>query len=147
MFDYEPDFVYMIEVDYKKKEIFYETVDKIPTRFRGAILVDDDNQGIEIRIYSPSNVLVYQNATIHDIFEFSPKELGSYKIIFDNKYVNHALRLTFTLSTGQNEVVKKEHMTIVEEKVQGLVNFMNHNELNHKMKGSVVYQRLQSKIY
>jgi hypothetical protein len=147
MSDYEPDFVYMLQVEYKNKEIFYENIEKIPARVRGAILVDDDEenvQEIEIRIYSPSNEIVYQNATVQDIFEFTANEIGTYKIIFDNRYVNHRIRLTFTMSSGQNEILKKDHLTFVEAKVKHLVNFVHQNEVNHKMMSSVIYQRMQS---
>lgn len=145
MSDYEPDFVYMLQVDYKKKEIFYETIEKVPARIRGAFLVDDVYYDeIEFRIYSPSNQLVYQNVTVSEIFEFTASEQGTYKIIFDNKYVNHMLRLTFTMSSEQNEILKKEHLTFAEEKVKSLLHFINQNEVSHKMKNSVASQRLQS---
>ena len=150
MYDFEPDYVYMLQVGYKNKQIFYEDINKIPARVRGAILVDDDNenvQEVEMRIYSPSNNLVYQNVTTQDIFEFTANEIGTYKIIFDNRYVNHKIRLTFTLSTGQNEILKKDHLTFVDAKIKHLVNFVHQHEVNYKMMSSVFYQRMQSKFF
>jgi hypothetical protein len=44
MKDYEPDYVYMIPVGYKKKEIFYENITHVPVTIRGAFLTDEDKK-------------------------------------------------------------------------------------------------------
>ena len=42
MSDYEPDFVYMIPIDYKTSEVFYQKFNKSPFLMRGALLVDEE---------------------------------------------------------------------------------------------------------
>ena len=44
MKDYEPDYVYMIPVGYKKREIYYENITHVPVIIRGAFLTDEDKK-------------------------------------------------------------------------------------------------------
>lgn len=44
MKDYEPDYVYMIPIGYKKKEIYYENITHVPVTIRGAFLTDEDKK-------------------------------------------------------------------------------------------------------
>jgi len=46
MSDYEPDFVYMIPLDYKSSDVFYQNITYITQDFklRGAILVDEEKK-------------------------------------------------------------------------------------------------------
>ena len=44
MKDYEPDYVYMIPVGYRKHEIFYENITHVPVTVKGAFLTDEDKK-------------------------------------------------------------------------------------------------------
>jgi hypothetical protein len=147
MRDYEPDYVYMIPVNYKKREIFYETITKVPAFVRGAVLMDSDmKENIDISIYSPKGEVVYSKTVIQDIFSFNVTEVGSYKIIFDNRYSNSDMKLTFTMNTGQNPILKKEDLSLSQQKAESLVEFMEQYSVSYKMKHNAHHERYKSKI-
>lgn len=145
MSDYEPDFVYLVPVPYKKKEVFYETILKVPARVRGAILLDDDKkEEIEFTMVSPAGRYMYHNTTSQDIFDFNVTEAGTYVLTFNNRYSNSELRVTYTMNTGQNPILKKEDLTLAEEKVQKLNDFMKKYSLQLKMRHNVHSDRYKS---
>ena len=146
MSDYEPDYVYMIPVAYKRREIFYETFTKAPSHVRGAFLLDEDkNEEIEFSILSPTNQIMCHNTTSQSIFEFEAKETGTYQIVFDNRYTNSDVKVTFTMNTGQNPILKKEDLNVTEEKQKSLLDFMSRYSLQFKMRHNVHAERYKSK--
>ena len=44
MSDYEPEYVVMINIPYKSKEIYYEDIQNTPADVRGAFLTDEDKK-------------------------------------------------------------------------------------------------------
>jgi hypothetical protein len=147
MRDYEPDFVYMIPIEYKKKEIFYENIKKTPARVRGAVLLDEEKEeNIDFQIYGPQDNVVYMTTTSHKIFDFTINEPGSYKIIFHNNYVNTDLRVTFTMNCGQNVILKREHLNLVDQKIQSVSDFMKKYGVEFKMRRNVHSERFKSKL-
>ncbi len=145
MRDYEPDYVYMIPVNYKKREVFYESIDKVPTRLRGAVLLDDESkENIDFQVYSPQGVLIYSNTTSQHIFDFNVTDAGAYRIVFDNRYSNSDLKVTFTMNTGKHAVLKKEDLSLVDQKVHSLMDFMKSYSLTYKMRHNVHSERYKS---
>lgn len=145
MSDYEPDFVYMIPLNYKKREIYYETISTVPARIRGAFLIDEEkNHYIDFKIESPSKKIVYSNTTHQAIFDFNATEMGSYQIVFDNKYLNSEIRVTFTMNSGQNPILKKDDLTFMDTKVNTVLDFVKKYELEFKLKRNIMHQRYQS---
>ncbi len=145
MNDYEPDYVYLIPIGYKKQEVFYESIEKAPARIRGALLIEETSrEEIEFSIFSPSGVLIYHNRTSNAIFDLSVQEVGTFTIIFDNKYSNTEIKLTFTMNTGRSAVLKKEDLSIVDEKINSLSDFMKRYATTFKMRHNVHSMRFQS---
>jgi hypothetical protein len=147
MGDYDPDFVFMIPIEYKRKEIFYEHI-KVPGRIRGALLIDEEKKNVvDFQIFSPSGKLIYQNTTFQCIFDFEVYEIGDYQIIFDNRYVNTEIRVTFTLNGGQEKILKKEDLSFVDQKIEGLLGFLDKWTKDNKvLKSSTGYERKKSII-
>jgi hypothetical protein len=148
MKQYEPDYVYMIPINYKKREVFYESITKVPALVKGAILMDSDvKDNIDLSIYSPSGQIMYSNTINQDIFSFNATEAGSYKIIFDNRYSNTDMKVTFTMNAGQNTILKKEDLSISEQMAESLVEFMKQYSVSYKMKHNAHHERFKSKIF
>lgn len=147
MAGYEPDYVYMIPVFYKRREVFLEQIDKVYSRIKGAFLLDESSKEmIDFSIISPSGERVVQSVSNHYIFEFDAKEVGTYQIVFDNRYSNSEMKITFTMNTGKNPILKKEDLSVVEQKVGSLVDFMKQYKTNFKMRSNVHTERYRSKI-
>jgi hypothetical protein len=145
MSDYEPDYVYLIPVSYKKREVFYETITKVPIRLRGAFLMNEDkNDKIEVQIMTPSNKLFYFNVTSQDIFDLNATEAGTYTISFDNRYTNTDIRVTFTMNTGHNTLLRKEDLNITEAKASEILDFMSKYSLLIKMRENAQSSRFIS---
>ena len=144
MSDYEPDFVYMIPLDYKSSDVFYQNITYITQDFklRGAILVDEEKkESIDFRIESPSGIIVYKKTTAQCIFNFVLKEKGVYKFYFDNKYENSEIRITFTINSGNNNVVKKSDLDFSQQKANSLLEFIEKLKTERKMKKNTEYVR------
>jgi len=149
MSDYEPDFVYMIPLDYKGSDVFYQNITNTPDNFklRGAILVDEDKkESIDFRIESPSGMIVYKITTAQCIFNFEIKEKGVYKFYFDNKYENSEIRVTFTLNSGNNSVVKKTDLDFSQQKASSLLEFIEKLKTERKLKKNTEYVRSLSNL-
>jgi len=146
MWNYDPEYVYMFPVAYKNREIFFENITKVPAHIRGAFLLDEEKKDeIEFSVYSPSESLVLLNTTSSFIFDFNATVPGSYKIVFDNRYSNTDMKVTFTMNTGQNEILKKEDLSATEEKQKVLLDFMSGYSLQLKMRGNAHHLRYKSK--
>ena len=126
MSDYEPDFVYMIPIDYKTSEVFYQKFNKAPFKMRGALLVDEEKEErVKFKIESPSGKVIYKGTTGQLKFEHEITETGIYKFYFDNKYINTELRVTFTLNSGNNDVIKKADLDFSHQKASELFSIIS----------------------
>ncbi len=148
MSDYEPEYVYMIPVAYKKKEIYYENINKVPAKVKGAYLLDEEKkENIDLFIYAPSGNLVHYASKSFDIFELNLTEAGAYRVVFDNRYSNSDLKITFTMNTGQNPILKKEDLSIADEKLQSILKFMKSYSMSLKMRRNLHTSRFKSKFF
>ncbi len=148
MWDYQPDYVYMIPIGYKTREVFYENITHVPVRIRGAFLIDDEKDDqIDFEIRGPRGDIKYRNSTNACIFDFNTTEVGRYSISFHNVYINSAMKITFTMNTGQDIVLKKEDLSFSEQKLDNLIAFTNKLKLGMKMTRGVNsdrYKRIQN---
>lgn len=142
MGDYEPDYVYMIPLSYKTKEYFYENITHVPARIRGAFLTDEEKRDrIDFEIIDPKNTVVYHNSTNECIFDITVNEPGKYIIAFNNRYVNSDIRVTFTMNTGQNPILKKGDLSIADTKLDSLLRFIKHFNVEFKFSRAVHSER------
>lgn len=142
MSDYEPDFVYMIPIEYKSSEVFYQKFNKIPFKMRGAILVDEEKEEkVKFKIESPTGKIVYKGTSGQYIFEHELHETGIYKFIFDNKYINSELRVTFTLNSGNNDVIKKADLDFSHQKANELLSMISKMKNERKIKQNQAHNR------
>lgn len=147
MSDYEPDYVYMIPVGYKSREVFFEDIVKTPVLVRGAFITDQDiKDRIDFRITGPNDYTIYHNATNECIFEFNVINPGRYMLAFTNTFVNSEIKVTFTMSTGQNAILKKEDLTFSDTKLEGLYSFVKRVGVEAKMNRNSHLEKFKSKI-
>jgi hypothetical protein len=148
MSDYEPDFVYMIPIEYKSSETFYQKFNKNPFKLRGAILVDEDkDEKLEFKIESPSGQILYFGVTGQLIFQYELKETGVYKFHFDNRYVNSELRVTFTLNSGNNDIIKKADLDFSHQKANELLTVISNMKNERKIRQGQIHNRSLSNFY
>jgi hypothetical protein len=142
---YEPDYVYMFPIKYKSQEIFYETFTNVPARVRGAYIIDEDKQDkIDFTLIGPDGYVPYWISGNHNIFDFWVTFPGRYKVQFTNRYVNTDLRVTFTMNTGQNPILKKEDLSFAEQRLINIHSFVKRLDTETKMKSNVNHERYKS---
>ena len=148
MSDYEPDYVYMIPLSYRVKEVYYENITNVPARLRGAFLTDEEKKDrIDFEIVGPRGDVKYHNSTNECIFDFNVTDIGRYMIIFNNRHVNKDIKVTFTQNTGQNPILQKEHLDFSEQKLDNLLNFIKRFNLEFKMNKNIHQERYKSNIF
>ncbi len=142
MSDYEPDYVYMIPLNYKTKEYYYENITNVPARLRGAFLTDEEKKDrVEFEIIGPNNDIKYYNVTNECIFDFNVTEIGRYTIVFNNKFINTDIKVTFTMNTGQNPMLKKDDLSISDQRLDGIMKFIDNYKTEFKFSRKIHYER------
>jgi len=132
----------MIPVAYKVKEMYYENITNVPARLRGAFLTDEEKKDrIDFEIVSPRGKVVYHNSTNECIFDFNVTEPGRYTIIFNNRYLNSDIKVTFTMNSGQNPILKKEDLSFADQKLDSLVEFIKKFNVEFKFTRSIHRER------
>jgi hypothetical protein len=142
MIDYDSDYVYLIPIAYKTNEVYYETISKVPARLRGAFILDEnEDKKIELRIIGPDNKKVYSQASHMGIFDFNVTKVGRYKIELHNKFINSEVKVTFTMSTGQNVVLKKDDLSQTEKNLEKLLQFIKRFNVEYKVSKNLHFIR------
>jgi len=73
------------------------------------------------------------NSTNEWIFSFNATVPGFYKIDFYNSHVNGNIKVTFTMNTAQNPMLKNHDLSFVEEKLNNLFKFVKKFQLEYKV--------------
>lgn len=148
MSDYDSDYVYSITVPPKTTDVYYENITLIPSRFRGAIFTDyETKQQIDFEIKGPNNTRVYFNTTHQCIFDFNVTEKGRYSINFSNRYIAREVNLTITMSSGQNNMLRPQDLTLTEKKIDSIDAFLKRFNVEYKFNRNLHKERKESKIY
>lgn len=147
MHDYEPNYVYMIPIKPRKSENFFEEINKVPVYVKGAFLTDENKKDkIEFIIVNPMNKMVYKNFTNECIFNFEATIPGKYRFKFRNAVSKQELKITFTMNTFQDEIIKKEHLSVTEEKINQIGKFMDSIKLEKDMLKNKLKDRRKGKV-
>lgn len=148
MLDYDSDYVYIIPLKYKTKELYYENITRIPSRFRGAFIIDEESiqSKAEFEILDPDNQRVFINTSQQCFFDLNVTKVGRYSLIFNNKFVKNDLKVIFTMSTGQNIILKKEDITLTEQKLETLHSFIKKFDIEFKINRNLHQEKYKSKL-
>lgn len=145
MNDYDSDYFYLIPLKYKERLQFFETIIN-PGRIRGAFFTDEVKANIiTFEILGPKGSRIYFKQSNYAIFDFTVKEKGRYTIVMRNNNVRNELRVTFTMSTGQNMVLQKDGLTQTEQKLDKLMTFIKRFNVEYKFNRNLHEERYKSK--
>jgi len=147
MVDYNSEYDYNIPLRPRIQETYYENVTTVPSTFKGAYIISDESTDkIEFIVKDPNEKIIYEVTKHHDIFEIPIKIKGKYTIIFRNRISKGNLMITFTMSTGQNQLLNAKDLTKTEEKLESLNNVIKKFNLEFKFGHDIHTKRYQSKF-
>lgn len=145
MRDYDSDYMYLVPLRHRERQLFYENIQN-PGRIRGAFFTDENpTNKIDFEIISPAGRKVYVKSANYAIFDFNVTDIGKYTISLKNSAVNSELRVTITMSTGQNFVLQKDGLTQTEVKLDKLMTFIKRFNVEYKFNRNLHSERYKSK--
>ena len=148
MNDYVSDYDYNIPLRPRIQELYYENVTTVPSIFKGAYIISDETiDKIEFVVKDPNNKIIYQVIKHHDVFEIPINITGKYSIIFNNKISKSNLMITFTMNSGQNNILNVKDLSKTEQKIGVLNNVIKKFNLEFKFGHDIHTRRYQSKLY
>jgi len=86
MIDYESDFVFMIPLEHKIPQVFYEDIIHVPARIRGALIANNEKskKKIGFRIIDPTGEVIMTKKIKEFIFDFTTTRRGKFTFEFTN---------------------------------------------------------------
>lgn len=147
MIDYNSEYDYTIPLRPRIQEIYYENVTTVPSKFKGAFIISDESTDkIEFIVKDPTNKIIYKVTKHHDVFEIPIELKGKYTIIFNNRISNGNLMITFTMNTGQNQLINAKDLTKTQTKLETLNTVIKKFNLEFKFGHDIHTRRYKSKI-
>ena len=147
MIDYNSEYDYTIPLRPRIQEIYYENVTTVPSKFKGAFIISEESTDkIEFIVKDPKDKIIYQVANHHDVFEIPIELKGKYTIIFNNRISNGNLMITFTMNTGQNQLINAKDLTKTQTKLETLNKVIKKFNLEFKFGHDIHTRRYKSKI-
>ena len=148
MLDYNSEYDYNIPLRPRIQEIYFENVTTVPSVFKGAFIISDETTDqIEFIVKDPNDRNIYQVTKHHDIFEIPIKLVGKYTIVFNNRISKSNLMITFTMSTGQNNLLNAKDLTKTEQKLEALNTVIKKFNLEFKFGHDIHTKRYKSKFF
>ena len=85
MLDYESEFVHIIPLEINKRVRFYEDIENVPARLRGALIGNKDNmKKFKFLIIDPQGEHVIESDAKEYIFDFTTHRKGRFTFEFEN---------------------------------------------------------------
>ena len=148
MLDYNSEYDYNIPLRPRIQEIYFENVTTVPSVFKGAFIISDETTDqIEFVVKDPNDRNIYQVTKHHDIFEIPIRLVGKYTIVFNNRISKSNLMITFTMSTGQNNLLNAKDLTKTEQKLEALNTVIKKFNLEFKFGHDIHTKRYKSKFF
>ena len=147
MQDYKPEYTYYIPIRYKDHEVFYENITSIPTIFKGAFFISDESLDIiEFYIKDSYDKVIYKATGHYNIFEIPIDKPDKYSITFRNNFAKDKVVITFTMNTGQNDIINSNDLSITEKKLDNLEAVIKKFNMEFKLSRDIHNRRYQSKL-
>lgn len=122
MSDFEPSDMLTINIPSRTDEIFYEYIQEIPSKVRGAYYIGSgEKKLIDFWIVDPSNRIFNTiQGKNEGLFIFEAKQPGIYQFVFANSRYWEAKDLTFAIHFGNNtdEHASAEHLDPMHESLR-----------------------------
>ena len=145
--NYNSDYDYSIPLKPRMQELYFENVTTVPATFVGAFIISDETTDkIEFMVRDPNGKIIYQVTKHHDVFEIPVKIIGKYAISFNNRISKSDLMVTFTMNSGQNNLLNAQDLTKTEQKLEALNAVIKKFNLEFKFGHDIHTKRYQSKF-
>ena len=146
MQDFKFEYIYYIPINPREQEIYFENVTTVPTTFKGGYFLSDESTNkIEFYIKDSENRIIYEAKAHHNLFEFNVTKAERYSIIFRNNIAKEKVVVTFTMNTGQNDIIGKKELTETEKKLDALDNVIKKFNMEFKLSRDIHTKRYKSK--
>ena len=146
MQDYDYEYIYNIPIQKRDQEIYFENVTTVPTNFKGAFFLTDENPNkIEFLIRDSDDKVIYKAIGHHNFFDFNITKPDRYSITFRNNMANDEVVVTFIMNTGQNNMLVPKDLTNTEKKMDSLEALIRKFNVEFKFGRDVHAKRYKSK--
>lgn len=148
MGDFKMEYLYYIPLAYREQEEFFENITTVPTTFKGAFFLSDETTNkVEFIIKDSLGRIIYQANAHYNIFEIQIKKADKYTIIFKNSSAKEKVVITFTVNTGQNNLINSKDLSKTEKKMDNLEAVIKKFNMEFKLSRDIHIKRYQSKLY
>ena len=146
MQDYNYEYLYYIPLNPRDQEIYFEHVRSVPTIFKGAFFLTDETANkIEFIIKDSYDKVIHRAIGHHNIFELNITKADRYSITFRNNIAKEKVVVTFTMNTGQNNMLRPKDLTDTEKKMESLEALIKKFNMEFKLSRDIHTQRYRSK--
>ena len=146
MQDYNYEYLYYIPINPREQEIYFENVTSVPTIFKGAFFLSDETTNkIEFYIRDSNDTIIHKAIGHHNIFEINITKADRYSITFRNNIAKTKVVITFTMNTGQNNMLVQKDLTNTEKKMDALEAVIKKFNMEFKLSRDIHTKRYQSK--
>ena len=146
MQDFNYEYLYYIPIKPRDQEIYFENVKTVPTIFKGAFfLSDESNNKIEFIIKDSDDKTIHKAIGHHNLFEINITKADRYSITFRNNIAKEKVVITFTMNTGQNNMLNPKDLTNTEKKMEALEAVIKKFNMEFKLSRDIHSQRYKSK--
>ena len=146
MQDYVYDYLYYIPLNPKEQEIYFENVTSVPTTFKGSYFLSDESTNkIEFYIRDSNDKIIHKAVGHHNIFEINITKVDRYSITFRNNIAKEKVVVSFSMNTGQNNMLESKDLTDTEKKMESLEALIKKFNMEFKLSRDIHTQRYRSK--
>lgn len=148
MGDFQMEYLYYIPLEYRDQEEYFENITTVPTTFKGAFFLSDETTNkVEFYIKDSLGRIIYQAYGHYNIFDIKIQKADKYTIIFRNSSAKDKVVITFTVNTGQNNLINSKDLTKTEKKMDTLEAVIKKFNMEFKLSRDIHIKRYQSKLY
>lgn len=146
MQDYVYDYLYYIPLNPKEQEIYFENVTSVPTTFKGSYFLSDESTNkIEFYIRDSNDKIIHKAVGHHNIFEINITKVDRYSITFRNNIAKEKVVVSFSMNTGQNNMLESKDLTDTEKKMDALEAVIKKFNMEFKLSRDIHTLRYKSK--
>ena len=146
MQDYKMEYLYYIPIQPRDQEIYFENVTTVPTTFKGSFFLSDESvDKIEFYIKDSYDKVIYKATGHHNIFEIPINRPDKYTLTFRNNLSKNKVVVTFTMNTGQNNILNSKDLTNTEKKMDNLEGVIKKFNMEFKLSRDIHTRRYKSK--
>ena len=148
MEDFQMEYLYYIPLEYREQEEYFENITTVPTTLKGAFFLSDETTNkVEFYIKDSLGRIIYQAYGHYNIFDIKLQKADKYTIIFRNNSAKDKVVITFTVNTGQNNLINSKDLTKTEKKMDTLEAVIKKFNMEFKLSRDIHTKRYQSKLY